>query len=103
MHLTLADKLRMMEPEVDEDCPIQINNAINKMLQAAAWGLRATISTVAKISPGGSVFGRDMVFNFQLRVDWENVARKKKQIGSNRKRKRKCKKKMQKEKNTHKL
>ena len=72
----------MMEPEVEDDCPIQVNNAINTMLQAAAWGLRTTISTVAKISPGGAVFGRDMIFNFQLRVDWENVARKRNKLAT---------------------
>ena len=87
MHLTLADKLRMMEVEVEEDCPIEINRAINTMLQAAAWGLRTTISTVSKTSPGGAVFGRDMVFNFKMRADWENIARSREKlaaIGNNR-------------------
>ena len=58
MHLTLADKLRTMEVDL-EDCPIEINWAINTMLRAAAWGLKATISTVSKTSPGGVVFERD--------------------------------------------
>ena len=37
---------------------------------------------MAKISPGGAVFGRDMIFNFQLRVDWENVARKRDRLAA---------------------
>ena len=76
MHLTAADMLRTVDLEVQDDCPIKINDAINTMFQTVAWGLRTTISTVTENSPGGTVFNRDMIFNFKMRTDWEKVARK---------------------------
>ena len=82
MHLTLADKLRTMEVEVEEGCSIKIHRAINTMLQAATWGLRTTISTVSKTSPGGAVFGRDMIFNFKMRTDWESIARSREKLAT---------------------
>ena len=91
MHLTLTDKLRMMKVEVEENCPIKINQAINTVLQAAAWGLRTTISKVSKTSPGGAMFGRGMIFNFEMRADWENIARKQEKLATIRNSKKKQK------------
>ena len=76
MHLTLADMLRTMTVIVDEECPIKINDAIDTMLQSAAWSLRTTISTVTNVSPGMAVFGRDMIFNFKMRVNGKEVEKK---------------------------
>ena len=63
MHLTLAEMLRTMKVEVENDCPIRINDTINTMLQSAVWSLRTTIRSVTNVSPGISIFGRDMIFN----------------------------------------
>ena len=76
MHLTLADMLRTMKVEVEDDCPIRINDAINTMLQSTVWSLHTTISTVTSVSPGISIFGRDMIFNFKLRVNWDQIAQR---------------------------
>ena len=76
MHLTLADILRTMEVEVMDDCPIRINDTLDTMLQSADWSLRTTVITVTNVNPGMAIFGRDMIFNFQLRVNWDQIARK---------------------------
>ena len=80
MHLTLADMLRTMTVIVDEECPIKINDAIDTMLQSAAWSLRTTISMATNVSPGMAVFNRDMIFNFQMRVNWKEIEKKRDQI-----------------------
>ena len=69
MHLTLADMLHTMTVIVDEECPIKINDAIDTMLQSAVWSLCTSISTLINVSPGMAVFGRDMIFNFKMRVN----------------------------------
>ena len=76
IHLTAADIMRTLDLEVETECPILVNDAINTMLQATAWGLRTTVSTVTETSPAGAVFNRDMIFNFKMRANWENIARK---------------------------
>ena len=80
MHLTLADMLRTMTVIVDEECPIKINDAIDTMLQSSAWSLRTTVSTVTNVSPGMAVFNRDMIFNFKMRVNWQQVEKKRDQL-----------------------
>ena len=80
MHLTLADMLRTMTVIVDEECPIKKHDAIDTMVQSAVWSLRTTISTVTNISPGMAVFGRDMIFNFKMRVNWNQVEKKRDQV-----------------------
>ena len=64
MHLTASDIMRTLDLEVETECPILINDAINTMLQATAWGLRTTVSKVTETSPVGAVFYRDMIINF---------------------------------------
>ena len=34
-------------------------------------------------SPGGTVFNRDMIFNFKMRTDWEKIARKRDRMVEN--------------------
>ena len=80
MHLTLADILRTMTVEVEEECPIKVNDAINTMIQSAVWSLRTTVSTVTNVSPGMAVFGRDMIFNFRMRVNWNQIEKKRDQL-----------------------
>ena len=80
IHLTLADMLRTMTVIVDEECPIKINDAIDTMLQSVAWSLRTTVSTVTNVSPGMAVFSCDMIFNFKMRVNWQQVEQKRDQL-----------------------
>ena len=83
MHLTAADMLRTIDLEVEDDCPIKISDAINTMFQTVACGLRTTVSTVTETSPGGTVFNRDMIFNFKMRTDWEKIVRKRDRMAEN--------------------
>ena len=46
------------------------------MLQSAAWSMHTTVCTITNISLGMAIFGRDMIFNFKLRVNWDQVAKK---------------------------
>ena len=76
MHLTAADMLRTLSLEVDTECPIRISDSLNTACQAVAWGLRTTMSTVTKMSPGVTIFNRNMIFNFKLRANWDAIEKK---------------------------
>ena len=65
---------------VDEECPIKINDAIDTMLQFATWSLCTTISMITNVIPGLAVFGRDMIFNFKMRVNWKEIEKKRDQM-----------------------
>ena len=56
MHLTAGDMLRTSE--------FDGNNwkyELNRTLQAVAWAIRSTVSTVTDYTPGQLVFSRDMI------------------------------------------
>ena len=42
-------------------------------LPNVAWAIRSTYHTVHKASPGGAIFGLDMLFNTPFLVDWTKI------------------------------
>ena len=44
------------------------------MLQAMAWAMRTTISTVTHHSAGELAFSRDMMMSADLTIDWAKIA-----------------------------
>ena len=37
-------------------------------------------SMVTNVSPGMVVFGRDMIFNFQMQINWQQIAQKRNKL-----------------------
>jgi hypothetical protein len=48
-------------------------SAIADFLTNAAWAVRSTYHTVLKTSPGGAIFGRDMLFDVLFLADWSKI------------------------------
>ena len=46
------------------------------MLQAMAWAYRTTVSTSTGYAPGELTFGRDMIMNLCLHIDWASITQK---------------------------
>ena len=49
---------------------------IQRMLQAIAWAIRATVNTAMKYTPGQMIFQRDMITAAQVTVNWDRVQTK---------------------------
>ena len=50
-----------------------VTNDIDSFLTNAAWAIRPTDHTVLKASPGGAIFGRDMLFDIPFLADWNKI------------------------------
>jgi hypothetical protein len=46
---------------------------IDVFLSDAAWAICSTYHTVLKASPGGAIFGRDMLFDIPFIADWQKI------------------------------
>ena len=80
MHLTMGDMLRTMTVTVAKDDPIRTQDEIQTMLNAVAWGLRTTASTITQVTPGQTIYGRDMIFNFKMRANWGMIQKRRQQL-----------------------
>ena len=80
MHQTVATILKTSieasPPQNDDD----VNNLVEDALAAAMHGLRATVSTTLKATPGGLAFSRDMFLNVPLIADWQTIQRHREQL-----------------------
>lgn len=70
IHLTIADSLRAQRL----DKRTVTLDDINGILQATAFGLRATYHTALRATPGQVTFGRDMIINSRYLADWKYIA-----------------------------
>ena len=68
MHLTAGDMLRTVEFDGNN-----WSYELNRTLQAVAWAIRSTVSTVVHYSPGQLVFSKDMIMQTQIIADWERI------------------------------
>ena len=68
MHLTAADMLRTITFDGSD-----WQSELNKCLQAVAWAIRATVSTMSSYSPGQLVFNRDMILQTKMVANWEAI------------------------------
>jgi hypothetical protein len=70
LHLTLGDHIRTsiysMENWQDD---------LNHLLQSCAWAIRTTVPSNAPHNPSQLVFGIDMIFRQQTKVDWQLLKR----------------------------
>ena len=49
------------------------NKEINRILQSAAWAMRASVHMITKYSPGQLIFQRDMIIHKKVIADWELI------------------------------
>jgi hypothetical protein len=70
--LTIADSLRAQRLDQRK---VTLDD-INGILQATAFGLRATYHTALQASPGQVTFGRDMILNVKYLTNWKFIAQK---------------------------
>lgn len=80
MHLTMGDMVCTMTVTVAKDDPIRIQDEIQTMLNAVAWGLHITASTVLRITLGEAIYGCDMIFNFMVRANWGMIQKRRQQM-----------------------
>ena len=66
MHLTTGDMLHTISITVKNNNEKEIDDKINGLFQTVAWALRTTVSTTIKTSPGQVIFGRDVIFDFNI-------------------------------------
>ena len=67
LHLSMGDMLRTSQPFIGE-CWM---NEQKRALQAVAWDIRFTINSTTSYTPGQLEFGRDMIMQAKVLVDWE--------------------------------
>ena len=70
VHQVLGQMLRMAELDMAESVT---PDDVNVFLDNAAWALCSTYHTVLKTSPGGAIFGRDMLFDIPFVADWAKI------------------------------
>jgi hypothetical protein len=71
MHLVLCEMLRTNKLHVTEHSTAK--KEINRILQAAAWAMRASVQMITKYSPGQIVFQRDMIIHKKTIANWELI------------------------------
>jgi hypothetical protein len=73
MHRVVGDMIRTQLDGTDLSNIADANLFVDTILASATLGLRATVHTTLAVSPGAAVFGRDMLLNIPVAVDWELV------------------------------
>ena len=73
MHLTMADMLRTMTLKVKNDNESVWKVELEAALQAIAWAMRSTVSNGTKYSPANLTFGRDMILNEEVKINWDSI------------------------------
>jgi hypothetical protein len=73
VHKVVGDMIRTQLDGVALQSIADANLFVDTLLASASLGLRATIHTTLGVSPGAAVFGRDMLLNLPVAVDWELV------------------------------
>ena len=76
----MADMLRTIDITSETESEEDIKFEIDTVFQAVSWALRTTVSTVTKTSPGQIIFGRDMIFDFSVRANWEAIEKRRLKI-----------------------
>jgi hypothetical protein len=70
LHQVLGQMLRTSELDMAETIT---PDDVNVFLDNMAWAIRSTYHTVFKASPGGVIFGRDMLFDIPFIADWNKI------------------------------
>jgi len=73
VHRVVGDMIRTQLDGTDLNSIADANLFVDAVLASATFGLRATVHTTMTVSHGAAAFGRDMLINIPLTVDWEMV------------------------------
>ena len=73
MHRVVGDMIRTQLDGTDLNNIADANLFVDAVLASATLGLRATVHTTLTVSPGAAIFGRDMLLNLPVTVDWEMI------------------------------
>jgi len=73
MHRVVGGMIRTQLDGTDLGNIADANLFVDTVLASATLGLRATVHTTLAVSPGAAVFGRDMLINSPVSVDWEMI------------------------------
>ena len=87
----MADMLRTMTITVKNDSENVWKIELEVALQAIAWAMRSTVSSGTKFSPANLTFGRDMILNEEVKINWDSIKanrEKKAQIDNEKEKKR---------------
>ena len=76
LHLSMGDMLRISQPFIGE-CWMDKQK---RALQAVSSDIRSTINSTTNHTPGQLAFGRDMIMQAKLLVDWEKNMRNKETV-----------------------
>jgi len=71
MHRVVGNMIRMQLDGTDLSNIADANLFVDTVSASVPIGLRATAHTTLTVSPGAAVFGRDMLINIPVSVDWE--------------------------------
>ena len=75
VHQTIGNIIRtFLFDDLEEDDPW------SGILSAAAFAIRATVSTTTEKSPMQLVFGRDAILNIQHTADWNRIKKRKQKL-----------------------
>jgi transposase InsO family protein len=77
IHQTLGNMLRTFELPESE---IESDVALDGILSAIMFGLRATYHTTLQASPAQLVFGRDAILNIRFEADWNRIKQRKQSL-----------------------
>ena len=78
LHLSMRDMLRTSQPFIGECWMDEQKRA----LQAVKWAIRSTTNLTTNHTPGQLAFGRDMIMQAKVLVDWEKVTRNKEAVAN---------------------
>ena len=65
--------LRTFQPFIGE----YLIDEQNKSFQAISWAIRSTINFTTKCAPGQLTFGRDIVVQAKVLIDWKKIMKNK--------------------------
>ena len=84
VHLTIGNMLRTMELYDSELPELENIGKWDGVLAAVMLAVRSTVHTTLKVTPAQAVFGRDMLLNIPVKVDWKEIKNnKQKEINRN--------------------
>ena len=74
VHKTIGDMIRSAQPqELGDD----VEDPLEGVLAAVAFGVRATYHTTLQATPAQLVFGRDSILNIKHEANWEHIRQRK--------------------------
>lgn len=75
--------LRTMDFKVKNNKEDTWRIEVDIALQSVAWAMRSTVSALTKYTPANLAFGRDMILNDEIIVNWKAIQHRRKRRAIN--------------------